>query len=233
MEPSGDQAEHSTGCSVADGSLGYRGPVALHLPAPAHGLRVARPAVMLMGTFEHLGLRPWMPQRLLRWASMSPLGYDNIASICAVPVRDNALQPVAHGQAHRTWLSQDVASSRLATGLNCRLLTLSLGGEASSTSLLGLCCRQQLHSQGTTRLAALGCPRCRAVEHLPVQQWPARPLEYQSCQRRPCWSTSLLVPQIGLQAGLTRYIRYLAALSTSLPAYAMLARPREAELTAG
>ena len=39
---------------------------------------------------------------------------------------------------HRTWLSQEVATRWLATGLNVKLLMLSLGGCDTSKSLLGL-----------------------------------------------------------------------------------------------
>ena len=39
---------------------------------------------------------------------------------------------------HRTWPSQDVATRWFATGLKCRLLTESAGGELTSRSLFGL-----------------------------------------------------------------------------------------------
>ena len=39
---------------------------------------------------------------------------------------------------HLTWPSQEVANRWLATGLKCRLLTVSAGGEFTSMSLFGL-----------------------------------------------------------------------------------------------
>jgi len=77
---------------------------------------------------------------------------------CAVAALATAW-PLADTSQQRTWLSHDVATRWLATGLNDRLLMPSLGGCGTSKSLLGLCA-PPLAANAAPKLAIYGRSSC-------------------------------------------------------------------------